>query len=77
MVVEAKWKSKELTLIGGRSSSIKVNSSSISRTKKLLMLKVQKMLKLNQLLLINNIMEETRNGKLSMLKMLQQLKPRE
>jgi hypothetical protein len=77
MVVVRRWKFKAPTHNGGRSSNTEENSSSTSRTVKLLMLKEEKMLKLNQLLLTRLITEETRNGKLSMLRMLKSLKLRE
>jgi len=77
MVVARRWKSKAPTLNGGRSSNTEENNSSTSRTAKLLMYQVEKMLKLNQLLLTRDTTEETRNGKLSMLIKHQLLRPRE
>ena len=77
MVVARRWKSKEPTLNGGRSSNTEENNSSTSRTVKLLMYQVEKILKLNQLLLTTDITEETRNGKSYMLIKLQLLRPRE
>jgi hypothetical protein len=77
MVAEARWRFKEPTHNGGRSSNTELNNSSTSRTVKLLMLKEQKMLKLNQLLLIKFMTERTRNGKSFMSRMLIRLRPRD
>jgi hypothetical protein len=77
MVVEAKWRFTEPTQIGGRSSNIKATNLLTSKTKSVLMLMEIKIKKLNQLLPIRVIMEETRNGKLFILKMLRRLIPRD
>jgi hypothetical protein len=77
MVAEARWKYKAPTHNGGRSSSTEANNSSTSRTEKLLMLKVEKMLKLNQSSSGTAITERTRDGKLFMLRMQERLRPRD
>jgi len=77
MAVAARWKSKEPTHNGGRSSSIEVNNSSTSRTRRFLMYQEEKMLKLNQLLLTRATMERTRDGKLFMLIRLINSRPRD
>jgi len=77
MVVARRWKSKEPIHNGGRSSNTEVTNSSTSRTKRYLMLKEEEMQKLNQLLSGIAIKERTRDGKLSMLRMLESLRLRD
>jgi hypothetical protein len=78
MVVAARWRSKEPTHNGGRSSSSEAANLLTSKTTRLLKSQIkEKMLKLNQLLLPTIMVKNTRNGMLLMLKMLTRFLPRD
>jgi hypothetical protein len=67
----------EPTLNGGRSSLIKMNTSSIGRTRNALTFLEARMLKLIQSLYGTDTMVTTRDGKLSMLTKHQQFQKKE
>jgi len=67
MVEAKKCKSQPLTPTGGKSSSMRENTSSTSITKRLLMSQVEKMFKDNQFGSGASTVEPTRDGRLSIL----------
>jgi len=78
MEVPLRWRSKEPTHNGGRSSSSEVTNLLTSKTTRLLKSQTkERMLKLKELLLLTTMDKLTRNGMLPMLKMLVMLEPRE
>jgi hypothetical protein len=62
---------------GGRSSLTRMNTSATCRTRSALTFQEEKMRKEDQLLFGTDIMEPTRDGKLSMRKMLKRFKTRD
>jgi len=78
MEVPPRWRSKEPTQDGGRSSSSEIANLLTSKTTRLLKSQTrEEILKLKELLLPTTMDKLTRNGMLPMLKMLMRLEPRE
>ena len=78
MEVPLRWRSKEPTQDGGRSSSSEITNLLTSKTIRLLKSQVkEETLKLNQLMLQTTMDNSTRNGMLPMLEMLKRLLPRD
>jgi len=77
MVEPLQCKSQALTPTGGRSSNMKVNTSSIGTMEKLLMFQEERILKDNQFRSGASMVELTRDGKFSILTRLKTSKRKE
>jgi hypothetical protein len=71
------WESTALNHNGGRSSLMMVHSSPIGKTRRYLMFQVERMLKDKLLLSTRNMVQPTRDGRLSILTLIRDHRPRD